>query len=344
MNTKITISLVAVCAAMVLSTGACIGSGPDRRATSAGECTITATNSHEAQEALASAVPGSTICFIGTLLKAADLVLTRSGTAQEPITLRGNGTTVRSIKVLADQVTVDGFMAEGGGGVALKGVGLTARRNTVRNSHQEGISCRWCTDSVLEHNTVERADGSGIIVDGERVDLLSNDVGRSLKRKSIDADGIRFFGNDLRISYNTIRDIRHEGFLGEPPHTDCFQTFDNSRPPTTNTVISYNRCSNVDDQCLIATAETSHRSHGLHFIGNTCNVGASQAVLLRWYPNVEMRGNEISGPNLARGVSVLNGSVNATILGNRFLGLGYSFIEVDPSSLPGLRSDVNISR
>ena len=67
-------------------------------------------------------------------------------------------------------------------------------------------------------------------------------------------------------------------------------------------IIADNVCRNVDHQCLIATAEEAGeqgdigRSHGIEFTGNVCEVEGSQAVLVRWFPDVVVQGNSFDGP------------------------------------------------
>lgn len=309
------------------------------------ECADPVTTPAEATEALESAQPGVTICFGGNELLATDLLLTRSGTAEKPITLYGNQTTVRSVTVQAGHVAVDTFTTRYGQGIVLEGDGLTARDNTVFDAVENGISCEVCTGATLENNTVRRADGSGIIAEGDRNSLLGNDISESVMRQENDADGIRFFGTGLRIAGNTVHDISDDGYP-DPPHTDCFQTYDNGRPPTVDVSIVDNMCTDVDHQCLIATAEESGiggvvgRSRKIQFHQNRCEVEGSQALLIRWFPELDVRGNEIGGPHLERGISVLDGSINAAVFHNRFLG-GAPFFEVDDSSRPGFLAGGN---
>ncbi|WP_263247431.1 right-handed parallel beta-helix repeat-containing protein [Saccharopolyspora rosea] len=335
--------VVAGAVAVALLLSACSGQGrPYERPTSASAsgCTVTVTNPRDAQAALDRAAPGDVVCFSGAGMADADLVVRKSGTEQAPITLRGAGVAVRSVQVKADHVVVDGFTAEGGVGLQLQGNGLTARGNTVRNTTTDAISCDTRRDSLLDHNTVVRADGSGILISGERITVQRNDVSGSVKKNSGDADGIRFFGQGHRIADNIVHDISMDGY-SDPPHPDCFQTFDNSAPSTSDITISGNRCTGVGQQCLIATAVQAHQSHGIHFVGNICSIGASQAVLLEWFPDVEVRDNQIGGTKLERGISLMNGSVNGKVVNNRFVRGGYPFFEADDSSKPGLQHQGN---
>ena len=344
----ITCSAVIACA-LALAVG-CSARGPSSDATGPvpGKCSRTLSGPSEVDRALATASPGETLCFTGTDLIDTELEVTASGKPDAPLTLAGGGTTVRSILVEADHVVVAGFSVLDGQGVEMEGNGLVARGNLVRNARENGISCTPCADATIESNTVERADGTGIYFEGDRVSVLANTVSGSERREENDADGIRFFGAGHRISGNTVRDIKDDVLSGEPPHTDCFQTYDNSKPPTTNVVISDNVCKNVDHQCLIATAEEAGtsgeigRSHSIEFVGNTCSVEGSQALLIWWFPDVEVRDNHITGPNLDRGVIFLDGSTDGSVIGNTFAG-DFEPFEVDESSQPGFRAMGNRS-
>lgn len=276
--------------------------------------------------------------------------MTSSGTPGEPITLVSDGVTVRSIDVDADYVTVEGLTFDGGDGLNLKGDGIVARNNVVRNATNDGIACTDCADATLESNTVWRADGTGIVIDGENSMVRGNTVSESVMRQEGDADGIRFFGTGLRIIDNTVKDITTAGYPEhEAPHTDCFQTYDtrDSRP-TFDVVIAGNRCENVDVQCLIATSDGTRTTDvppkvtSILFEGNMCAVNGAQAVLLEYFPDVVVRDNRFAGPQY-RGVFLTRGSVNGTVVGNTMDGPIPPF-EIDEESSPGFHAEGNTSR
>lgn len=290
------------------------------------------------------------MCFTGDRLGDLAIEMTASGTPDKPITLVADGTTARSIDINADYVTVDGFTLADGDGLNLKGDGIVARNNTVRNAADDGIVCIECADATLESNTVWRADGSGIVMDGENSMVRGNTVLESVMREEGDADGIRFFGTGLRIIDNTIRDIKTTGYPErEAPHTDCFQTYDtrDSRP-TFDVVIAGNQCVNVDVQCLIATSNDSRTTEippgvtSILFEGNTCEVNGSQSVLLEYFPNVVVRNNKFAGPQY-RAVLLSRGSTNGTVVGNNIDGPVPPF-EIDDESRPGFHAEGNTSR
>lgn len=312
----------------------------------AADCTVTAAGEDDLARALTDAAAGSTICVTGDGLRDADLMVRTSGTGEEPVSVLGEGSTpVRSVTVTADHVVVQGFAAVEGDGIALAGTGLAVRGNHVERADLDGISCEeLCPDAVIEDNTVVGADGSGILVMGDRAVVRGNSVSGSVRREASDADGIRFFGKDVEIRDNTVFDIKATGYpAGTEPHTDCFQTFDNGRPPTVGVVIADNVCRNVDAQCLIATADEAGeqgdvgRSRGIEFTGNTCEVQGSQAVLARFFPDVVVRGNTFAGPGLASAAVFRERSTGGEFVENT-VPAGVRPFEVDGTSRDGFRS------
>lgn len=348
---RIGVTLVGVAlACAVLSASALVTAGVGAAATAAQSaqrsgCTSTITRPADAPPALNSAAPGDTLCFVGSGLTATDITMTRSGTAEAPIRLVADGATVRQVRITADHVVLRGFTVAGGSEMLLQGTGITVRDNTVRDTQRGGIVCQPCTDSTIVANTVQRAATIGIHLSGQRIIASANTVLGTVPRDDGDADGLRFFGNGHRISGNTIRDISAEGYA-DPPHPDCFQTFDNNRPPTFDIVISGNICHNVDAQCLIATGDERGNSDApagvasIVFTGNTCSVNGAQAVNLRHWPNVDLRTNRLSGPNLRRGILIVEGSTGCTAIRNTTSG-GVATVEIDASSRPGFRAEGN---
>jgi hypothetical protein len=153
------------------------------------------------------------------------------------------------------------------------------------------------------------------------------------------------FGNGHRITDNTITDISATGYAN-PPHPDCFQTYDSNGPPTYDVVIANNTCRNVDAQCLIATGDKSGNNAAptsgpsISFIGNTCASNGAQAVNVRRWPNVELRDNKISGPNITRGIIIIDGSNGCVVVGNTTVD-GKPTVDIDDSSRQGSQVEHN---
>ena len=307
------------------------------------KCTHTVTQAGEVAAALDRAAPGDTVCFSGSGLADTDMVVTQSGTDSAPITLAADGATVQEVQIKADHVTLQGFTVTGGGGVLLQGTGLTARNNIVHDTEQGGITCDPCTDSTIESNTITHAATNGIDITGQRITVHANSISDTVVgRHGGDADGMRFFGNGHQITDNTVSDISAEGYNRGAPHPDCFQTLDNSKPPTFDVTISGNTCRNVDAQCLIATGDQDGNSRApsgtpsIIFVKNNCANNGAQAVNVRHWPNVVVEQNTFSGPNLTRAVLISEGATGCTVVGNTTTG-DRPTVEVDASSRPGAR-------
>jgi hypothetical protein len=309
-------------------------------------CTHTITRTDDVPAALDAAAPGSTVCFSGGNLVDTDVTMTRSGTAEAPITLAADGATVHEVQIKADHVILEGFTVTGGGGVLLAGAGIIARNNTVHDTQQGGITCHPCTDSTIESNTMTHVATNGIDITGQRITVHANTISNTtVGAHGGDADGMRFYGNGHRITDNTVSDISASGY-DSAPHPDCFQTLDNGKPPTFDVVISGNTCRNVDAQCLIATGDQDGNSGApsgvpsITFMGNMCANNGAQALNVRRWPNVVVRQNTFSGPNLTRAVLISEGSTGCTVVDNVTTG-GRPTVEVDGSSRPGSHVDDN---
>ncbi|MGH3985624.1 MAG: right-handed parallel beta-helix repeat-containing protein [Pseudonocardiaceae bacterium] len=313
------------------------------------DCADRITEPKQANAAVAQVRPGSMVCLGGGGLTDAELEVTTSGTPQQPITIVADGATIRSMNVKADYVVIQGLTLRDGDGLTMAGRGLVAHNNVIYNAAENGLTCFGCVDTILESNAVQRADGTGIWFSGERVTVRDNTVSESVARTQNDADGIRFFGAGHRLTGNTIKDIKASGYPDEGPHTDCFQTYDSAdTPPTYDVVIANNVCRNVDVQCLIATIDDPRARRApagqtaIVFEGNTCEVKGSQAVLLRNFPDVVVRGNSFSGPG-DRAVQLTGESTDVAVIGNTMTGRMRPF-EIDRQSEPGFQESGNSSR
>ncbi len=313
------------------------------------ECASPVTEPDQASAALRRVRPGSIVCLSGDGLADAELEVTTSGTPQQPITIVADGATMRSLNVNADYVVIQGLTLRDGDGLTMAGRGLVARNNVIYNAAADGVECRGCTDTIIESNTVQRADGTGIWISGERITVRNNTVSDSVLRTQGDADGIRFFGQVHRLTGNTIKDIKASGYPHGGPHTDCFQTYDTrDAPPTYDVVIADNVCTNVDVQALIATNDDRSGRGAqagqtvITFEHNTVSVNGAQAVLLRNFPRVIVRANHFSGRG-DRAVMLTEGSTDCAVIDNTVTGNLRPF-EIDPESEPGFQESGNTSR
>ncbi|MGH3935687.1 MAG: right-handed parallel beta-helix repeat-containing protein [Pseudonocardiaceae bacterium] len=313
------------------------------------DCADRITEPEQASAALEQVRPGGRVCLSGDDLTDVELEVTSSGTAQQPITIVADGVTARSMDVKADYVVIQGLTLRDGDGLTMAGRGLVARNNVIYNAAEHGLACLGCFDTLIESNIVQRADGTGIYFAGERITVRDNTVSESVLRTQNDADGIRFFGVGHRLIGNTIKDIKASGYGDEGPHTDCFQTYDTDRdPPVSDVVIADNVCTNVDVQCLIATIDDRRarrapsEQSAIIFEGNTCAVNGAQAILLRNFPDVVVRGNRFSGPG-DRAVQLDGHSTGVAVIDNIMGGRMRPF-EIDRQSEPGFQESGNTSR
>jgi parallel beta-helix repeat protein len=331
-----------------------VGSSPDTQSvppvapppSSQTGCTSTLNEPDQAASALARLRPGNALCVRGDRLRSAELVVTTSGTAEQPITIVGDGATLSSINVKADYVVIQGVTLNDGDGLTMTGRGLMARNNVIFNATHDGLACYDCVDTIIESNTVQRADGTGIYLAGKQITVRNNTVSESILRTQGDADGIRFFGSGLRLTGNTIQDIKASGYPHEGPHTDCFQTYNTaSNPPTYDVIIADNVCTNVDVQCLIATANergaqgAPTAQTAIIFERNTCQVNGAQAVLLENFPRVIVRGNRFAGPG-SRAVQLNRGSTDCAVIDNIVAGRMLPY-QIDQQSRPGFQEAGN---
>jgi nitrous oxidase accessory protein NosD len=308
------------------------------------------------QEAVDQAEPGDVVCVFSAGPDRERVMVTRSGTPNAPIRIRAVGEIQSAgFVVEADHVSIEGFSItnrgvgddEGRGmGIYLAGTGFEIRNNRVTDTDGDGIGCEHnpprCTDVVIASNTVRGANGTGIIVLGRRILVENNDVAGSVMGNGIDADGIRFFGSDIIIRGNYIHDIYDRGYPpDEGPHTDCFQTFDDSKPPTVSVTIENNVCHDVDHQCLIAEAVTQQQSSGIIFRNNICRNNGSQALFIRQFPRVTVTNNLFLDSIVYNGIFLESGSTDVVIGNNVFVGEYRPYI-ADATSLPGLVADHNL--
>jgi hypothetical protein len=257
-------------------------------------CTVTATDAHTLDAAMSSAAPGQRICVLGTIGNKR-LILSASGTAEQPIAVVGNGRTiVRGITVEGNYITIAGINSVSGWA---PGIELTGDNITLRNS-------------------------------------------TSISPRGDDNDGLRFFGNNIQIVHNTIRDVLNLNLA----HADCMQTFATGpgNPASQNVRISDNRCEQIDNQCLIAEGPNSSAGDGsgegesTHFVfaNNYCDTHAGQAVLFDDIQHATIIGNDIVSVQ-DKAFAFQNQSTHGVVSGNKLNpGIGYE-VGMDDSSLPG---------
>ena len=150
-----------------------------------------------------------------------------SGTSDRPLTITEGG-------------TVDSPVIYSGGGTA-----------TVRGIRVEA-------SNVIVQGFISRdAAAMGAKLVGDNIVFLDNLIVHPIYTGD-DTDGIRFFGDHIKIVQNTIAEISegsnctNDG-CGDGPHPDCLQTwYSDNYPTSSDLVIEGNRCEKAAAQCLMA--------------------------------------------------------------------------------------------
>lgn len=236
--------------------------------------------------------------------------------------------------------------AKPGDTVCLTGNDVAGTQLTITVSGSESSPIMITGDG---NTTVKgiRVNANNVIVQGFKV-IGAAAPGAQLKGNNItlqdttidhptggDYDGIRFFGNGIKILHNHVMNITNT----HGAHADCLQTFATTTPTIHNILISGNRCEKIDNQCLIAQGPHSRagngsgqgESFGLTFSNNYCDAHASQAVHIDDVQNVTMTSNDIQG-RVRKAFNFINKSTGAKVSCNKLgPGVGTEVI-IDNSS------------
>ncbi|WP_051342707.1 right-handed parallel beta-helix repeat-containing protein [Pseudonocardia spinosispora] len=188
---------------------------------------------------------------------------------------------------------------------------------------------------VVEGFDSAGATAPGIQLTGNGITALNNSI---TSPRGGDGDGIRFFGSNINILHNSVSDVRNLGGA----HADCMQTYATDTPASTNVRIDSNRCTKIDNQCLIAEGPNSSAGDGsgkgessnVTFTNNFCDTQASQAVMVDDVKNMIITNNDITGKN-EKAFALDNKSTGAKISGNRVAQtIGFE-VGIDNSSKHG---------
>lgn len=187
---------------------------------------------------------------------------------------------------------------------------------------------------VVQSFELYKPEAPGIEMLGNFITVQDNTV---TSPRGGDGDGLRFFGNDLRILRNTISDTSNSA----DRHADCMQTYSDDTPPSQRVLIEDNRCERVDNMCLMAEGpndgEGDGEGHSSDFTirGNFCEtLEASQTLMFEDVQDCVIERNEFAAsPHHAIGLAIH--STGAHVKGNEVSqGIGYE-VGIDKSSLPG---------
>ncbi|MBL1101418.1 right-handed parallel beta-helix repeat-containing protein [Streptomyces sp. 205] len=186
---------------------------------------------------------------------------------------------------------------------------------------------------VVEGYRTDRPEAPGIELTGDHITVRNNTV---TGPRGGDGDGIRFFGNDLKIVSNTVS--RTDNRNG---HADCMQTFASDSPPSRHVLIEGNRCRRVDNMCLMAEGPNDEDGDGkgstsdITVRNNYCEtLTASQALMFEDVRNATIEGNTFAAPT-HHAIGLAHGSTGAHVGGNELdPGIGYE-VGIDASSMAG---------
>ncbi|MDT3397265.1 right-handed parallel beta-helix repeat-containing protein [Streptomyces sp. B1866] len=186
---------------------------------------------------------------------------------------------------------------------------------------------------VVEGYRVDRPHAPGVELTGQDITLRDTVVSRP---RGGDGDGIRFFGDGIRIVGNTVT-----GTDNRYGHADCMQTFADDTPASRGVVIEGNRCEQIDNMCLMAEGPDDGEGdgHGVTsgFVvkDNYCEtLVASQALMFEDVQDATITGNTFAAPtHHAIGLAVH--STGAHVGGNTLNPRIRYEVGIDASSRPG---------
>ncbi|MGW6279779.1 right-handed parallel beta-helix repeat-containing protein [Kribbella sp. NPDC055071] len=187
---------------------------------------------------------------------------------------------------------------------------------------------------VVQNYKIDKAEAPSVEVTGNHITVQKLTI---TNPKGGDGDGLRFFGNDLKILDNTISGARNT----DDRHADCMQTFADDTPPSQRVLIEGNRCEKIDNMCLMAEGPNDGEGDGhghsnnFTFRNNYCEtLDASQALMIEDIQHLTVTGNTFAAaPDKAIGLAIH--STDAHITKNKLSTTIECYVGIDTSSRPG---------
>ncbi|MDT7691663.1 MAG: hypothetical protein QOI75_1030 [Pseudonocardiales bacterium] len=199
-----------------------------------------------------------------------------------------------------------------------------------------GITVNADYVSIAGINAVNPA-APGISLTGNNITLENS---TSISPRGDDGDALRFWGNNITIRHNTLRDTKNLNNA----HADCMQTFstDADSPASQHVVIDSNRCEDIDNTCLIMEGPHSLAGDGsgvgassdITYINNYCQNHASEALQIDDVQNLTITNNDLEGDN-DHAFALQNMSTGAKVSGNKLNPAIHFEVGMDDSSAPG---------
>jgi hypothetical protein len=238
-------------------------------------CTKTARDNLSMKDVLNAAGPGDKVCLLGDM-DGARLHLKRSGTAQQPIQVLGDGnTTVGGITVEANYVTISGINAvkPKAPGISLLGTHITLENSTSIDPHEDdGDALRfWGSDITIRHDTL-RGTRNANHAHADCMQTFATDEDSPASQR-------------VTIDSNRCEDIDNNCLIVEGPNSEA-----------------------GDGSGQGATTD-------IRFTNNYCDSRAEQAVLIDDAQHLTLTGNQIDGHN-NHAFALQNNATDATVADN----------------------------
>jgi hypothetical protein len=186
---------------------------------------------------------------------------------------------------------------------------------------------------VVEGFNVVGPDVFGIAVNGENITVANN---TRISPRSGGGVGIGFWGKNLKIVHNTVRDTVVPG-----RHSDCMQTSAHAAdlPASQQVLLDSNRCEQAPNSCLAALGSSDTpfgggfggQSADIVFNNNYCETTSRAAMQFDNVQRAVVTNNEFAGVP-APLVTLKTGAINARVEKNTGTGLT---VQIDNSSRPG---------
>jgi hypothetical protein len=199
-----------------------------------------------------------------------------------------------------------------------------------------GISVDGDYVSISGLNSVN-PNAPGISLSGNNITLENS---TSISPRGDDGDALRFWGNNITIRHNTMRDTKNLNGA----HADCMQTFatDEGHLASQHVLIDSNRCEDIDNTCLIMEGPHSLAGDGsgvgassdVTFTNNYCQNNASEALQIDDVQNLTITNNDIEGNN-DHAFALQNLTTGAKVSGNKLNPAIHFEVGMDDSSAPG---------
>ncbi len=322
------------------------------------------------QKAADSAHPGDTVLVAEGVYPERTHVK-RSGSPEHLITFQASGRSVtQGFTITADFIRVTGFeitnhitLFRESYGVYLHGSHDEISDNYLHDLYHDGImlagegnpNSSQVAHDLIKGNRIERAQNSGIHVEGRENLIEANEVSHTIQYPpgapawdGADADGLRFFGSGHVFRGNRVHDILFSDLGNLDPHIDCFQSWG----PAADILFEQNVCDidpvghDGDDEVAMIENSSGPVNH-LMFRNNIfMDLGAGILAAGRAGENItdlDVLNNTFYRIN-APGVLLLAATTHATIENNAFYDVGghrESYLLVRPDCQQGLSVGYN---